>query len=614
MDDDSPLAACGRRTFLALTGASLYLVGSRGVVAGESEETPEQRAQKLLEKVVGEWRPLDLEAGQAGWLARTDVSDAHDEAVTKASEALDRYLGSPEIIEPLQELLEHPEGLAPATVRQLKKLHLMCAEVASTIADTVSMRSQAATRQQSLQNGFVYRLSPEGLNSTITLGEIDKALTTSTSLPIRRAVWDSSKQVGEALRSNLLWLRELRNRVAREVGFDSYFALQVADYGMTVDEMTSLTDGFVADLRPLYEQLHTWAKYQLAVRYGVDPPEGLIPAHWFPNRWAQNWPGLVDAINLDAPFAGKPKEFIIQQAEAFYRSLGFDALPPVFHEKSDLYPVPAGQSRRKNGHASAWHMDRDQEVRCLMSIEPNSFWFTTAHHELGHIYYYLAYSKAWVPILLRAGANRAFHEGVGDLIGLAASQPTYLSSIGLLPEGAPAPEAVEWLLEPALNKTAVAFLLFAAGTMTQFEKQFYAGEIPDGALNRAWWELAGRYQGIAPPGPRGEQLCDAATKTHINDDAALYYDYAIGTIIKFQLHNHIAKNILQADPQNCNYFGNKEVGKFLRSIFEVGATQDWRDVLKSATGEELSAKPMLDYFAPLMVWLQEQNRGRAVGW
>ena len=123
-----------------------------------------------------------------------------------------------------------------------------------------------------------------------------------------------------------------------------------------------------------------------------------------------------------------------------------------------------------------------------------------------------------------------------------------------------------------------------------------------------------QHQGIVPPGPRPETLCDPATKTHINDDPGQYYDYAIGTVIKFQLHDHIAREILSQDPRDCNYFGNRKVGDFLREILSSGATRDWNTVLRQATGSSLTARPLVAYFEPLAQWLKEQNRGRKVGW
>ena len=150
--------------------------------------------------------------------------------------------------------------------------------------------------------------------------------------------------------------------------------------------------------------------------------------------------------------------------------------------------------------------------------------------------------------------------------------------------------------------------------MTAWEHDFYEKNLPASELNKRWWDYVAQYQGIEPPGARGEEFCDAATKTHINDDPAQYYDYALAFVIKYQLHMHIAKNILKQDPRSCNYYGNKEVGEFLWDILEKGKTRDWRELLREATGQEISAKPMLEYFAPLLAFLEKENEGREVGW
>ena len=88
-------------------------------------------------------------------------------------------------------------------------------------------------------------------------------------------------------------------------------------------------------------------------------------------------------------------------------------LRELYPTKSDLYELPAGATRKKNTHGWALHIDLDHDVRSLMSVKPDFYWFTTTHHELGHIYYYLAYARPEVPVVLRDGANRAFHEGIG---------------------------------------------------------------------------------------------------------------------------------------------------------------------------------------------------------
>lgn len=611
-----PAMAIERRQFLLQSAAAtLAVAGKSRTGSFQNDETPQQQADAFLADFVRNWLPKETRASEASWLASTEVSEEHTRAQVERMLERSLFVGHPDVINRVKTLLATKHELNDLTIRQLEKIRLMTAEAPGTIPEVVKARTEAEAAQSATQDGFVYTLEAEGAAPTrLSANEIDRLLVSSHDLGERERVWSSSKTIGAPLRDGLLRLRELRNRVARELGFDNFFALQVADYGLSVPQLLELCDGFVHAVNPLYRQLHTWAKHELANRYQATPPAGKIPAHWLPNRWGQNWPGLVTAVDMDAPFQGKTKEFITEQAERFYLSLGFQKLPKSFWTKSDLYPVEPPSTRKKNSHASAWHIDLEQDVRSLMSIEPNNYWFNTAHHELGHIYYYLSYSRSEVPHLLRAGANRAFHEGIGDLIGLAASQRPYLKQVGLSTPQIEAADDILFLLDTALDGASIVFIPFSAGTMTRFERDFYAGSVADDALNAAWWQLVGQYQGIAPPGERPETLCDPATKTHINDDPAQYYDYAIGTVIKFQLHDHICRNILDQDPRNCNYYGSPRVGKFLRDLLSLGATRDWTSVLREATGQSLSAAALVEYFAPLKAWLESQNRGRAVGW
>ena len=611
----TPIPFRGRRDFLrrvlAVASAGPFALGltARGAIDFQRD------ADEFLAGYVKGYLPLYTSSSQASWAASTDVSEAHTAGQIERGQALNEFVGAPRVIETVRSLLDNKQALDDLAARQLEKVRLRAAEAPGTIPEVVKARTEAEAKQSATQDGFAYTLERPGKPvEHPSANDLDRALIGSRDLDDRRAVWETAKSIGAPLRDGLLRLRDLRNKVARAVGFDSFFALQVADYGMTVDRMIATCDGILDDVRPLYENLHAWARHALAARYNAPEPAGPIPAHWLPNRWGQNWPGLVEGVDADGPFKGKPREFITEQAEAFYVSIGFPKLPKSFYERSDLYPADPKSGRKKNSHASAWHIDLRDDVRSLMSIEPDMRWFTTAHHELGHIYYYISYSTPKVPILLREGANRAYHEAIGELMSLASGQRPYLKSVGLLSDAAAKADPVTWLLESALDGSSIVFLPFSAGVMTHFERDFYAGTIPDDGLNAAWWGHARRYQGIAPPAPRPETLCDAATKTHINDDPAQYYDYAIATVLKFQLHDHIARTILKQDPRDCNYFGNPEVGRFLRGILELGATRDWDAVLKEATGESLTARPMMTYFAPLLDWLKEQNRGRKVGW
>jgi peptidyl-dipeptidase A len=274
--------------------------------------------------------------------------------------------------------------------------------------------------------------------------------------------------------------------------------------------------------------------------------------------------------------------------------------------------VKEGDPRKKNTHASCWHLDLESDIRSLMSVEANQRWFETTHHELGHGYYFISYTRPEVPPLLRIGANPAFHEGMGELISLASGQVPYLQGLGILPRDHKA-DPIAFLLNDALG-SSVPFIFWGSGTMTHWEADVYAKRLPPEQWNARWWQYVRDFQGVEPPAERGEQFCDAATKTHINDTPAYYYSYAIANVLKFQLHDSIARRILKQDPRACSYAGNRQVGAFLRGIMEKGGSQDWREVLREATGEELSTRAMVEYFRPLLEWLQKQNQGRQIGW
>lgn len=600
------LVACA----MAAAGVAEAARKPRKAAAKAPKQTAaEKDAEAFLAMVTSLLRPVATRATLADWTSLIDVTPEHTGQRVGADGALAALAGSPLIIDRSKALLAQRDQLDDQTARQLQKLLLGAAESPGTIPDVVAQRVEAEARQSSIMDGYTFCSGPTkngACASPISANQIDNILVHSRDLGERLRVWTASKEIGRALRPGLVELVKLRNRVARELGYRSYFALQVADYGMSVGEMMKLLDDTLAATRPLFDGLHCFAKYTLAGRYHRPPPR-LIPAHWLGNRWAQYWPGLIETASLDPLFHGSSAESIVKSAENFYVSLGFPRLPASFWERSDLYPVPQGVGRKKNAHASAWDIDRAGDVRSLMSVEPNEEWFGTAHHELGHIYYFLSYDRPAVPYLLRDGANRAFHEAVGDLAKLASQQTPYLVKVGVMPE-AKRPDPTSWLLQSALE--SVVFMQFSAGTMSHFEHFLYETELPPSEWQAKWWEDVADFQGVVAPNSREGDLCDACTKTHINDDPAQYYDYALATLIKFQLHDHICTEILKQDPRACDYSGSKAVGDFLKGILSLGATRDWRDVIRDATGEEISPRAMMAFYAPLMDVLAKRNAGR----
>ena len=572
-----------------------------------SPEKTRAEVDEYLKSYNAKFKELAYAVSLAEWDLNTKIVEGDTTnavASQAANEAYTKFTGSVENIEKARAFLKKREQLESLQTLQLEKILYNAADAPQTIPEVVKERIAAETAQTEKLFGFSFKIDDQA----VTPNQIDEVLRSSNDLAQRQKAWEASKEVGKALKDGLANLQRLRNQTVQALGYSDYFSYQVSDYGMSKEEMMTLMAQLNRELRPLYRELHTYARYTLAEKYGQPVPREL-PAHWLPNRWAQDWSSMVKVagFDLDGVLRTKSPEWITQQAERFYVSLGFQPLPQSFWEKSSLYPLPADAPFKKNNHASAWHMDYENDLRSLMSVEPNTEWYETAHHELGHIYYYISYTNEDVPPLLREGANRAYHEAIGSMLGLASMQRPFVEALGLTSSNG-ASDNTQALLKEALNY--VVFMPFAAGTMTKFEHDLYASNLPQSEYNRRWWELVKQYQGVIPPTPRGEEYCDAASKTHISDDAAQYYDYALSFVILFQLHDHIAAKILAQDPHATNYYGNVEVGKFLDGIMRPGASRNWREVLREQTGEDLSARAMLKYFEPVREYLKQANAGR----
>ncbi|HHG8516383.1 TPA: M2 family metallopeptidase [Legionella pneumophila] len=565
-------------------------------------------AQKFIDSYTKQYVLLYTSAQNARWQSNIEIKPDDFTNIMnaqKADKALAIFIGSKRNIDSTRKYLNQQHKLTKIQVKQLQLILYSAANSPQEIDDLVEKRIKAEVEQIHKLYGYQYMLAGKKIN----INDIDNILKKETNLNKRLSAWEASKQVGPTLKAGLINLRNLRNKTVQALGYPDFFTYQVNSYDMSTDEMMKTMERFMRELYPLYRELHTWARYELAKRYGVNSIPEYLPAHWLPNRWGQDWSSILEVkgINLDSILKNKSPDWIIKSGEQLYISLGYPKLPETFWEKSNLYPYPSNSLIKKNNHASAWHINLDKDVRILMNIESNTKSFKTTHHELGHIYYYLAYTNKDIPPLLRKGANRAYHEAVGTMMGLAAMQKPYLVGRGLINTSLEI-DNMHILLQEALS--SVVFIFFSAGTMSHFEKNLYVENLSPDQFNAKWWELAKKYQGIEPPFTRGEQYCDAATKTHINNDPAQYYDYALSYVLSYQLHNHIAKNILHQDPHATNYFGQKAIGDFLMHIMREGTSKDWRQVLKESTGDELSTKAMLEYFQPLTDWLHEQNKGR----
>ena len=566
-----------------------------------------KEVQTYLDEYNSTFQKLLAEQNEAQWALNTHMVPGDTIASSnagKADEAMSNFTGSKKNSDKAQEYLKNKDLLSDIQRRQLDYILFLAGGSPEAAGDVVKERIKAQNEQTEKLYSFEYKID----GKKVSTNEIEEILRTEKNVTKRLNAWNASKEIGTGLKPGLVKLQDLRNRSVEALGYNDFFSYQVSEYGMTADELRDVCQDMIKQLWPVYRELHTWARYELAAKYKEEVPE-MLPAHWLPNRWGQDWTAMIDVKGFDVNGALKQKsaDWIMKEGEAFYVSLGFNPLPASFWEKSSLFPLPKDAEYSKNNHASAWHMNNDQDVRSLMSVEPNTEWWETVLHELGHIYYFLEYSNEEVPFILRNGANRAYHEAFGTQIGLASMQKAFLQERGLIAKDAQSDET-QILLKEALSYVVV--IPWAAGVMTDFEYELYHNHLPADQYNKKWWELAKKYQGIVPPTERGEEFCDAATKTHINDDPAQYYDYAMSNVLLFQFHEHIATKILKQDPHNTNYWGNKEVGSFLKKLMHPGASVDWKEHMKNNIGSYMDAKSMKNYFDPLLDYLKKVNEGR----
>jgi peptidyl-dipeptidase A len=549
---------------------------------------------------------MDAAAKEAEWQAAVDGTEENIGQSIGARRAMAAFSGSRYVIENSRRFLRLKDSLTNIEFRQLDKILLNAAESPATIPDIVQARIRSEAHLGSALDSLPVCLQRSGGKclKPLTFEEVAQKLLVSRELTERRRIWEAAHEGDLGLKKGLAEVRDLRNRVARELGYSSYFHLRIADYGVTVPQMMQLMDKMLVETEDLYRKLHLYARARLAQRYSQPMPE-QIPVHWLPSLWGQSWPGLAESSDMDGELKARSREWIVRQAERFYTSIGFDELPRSYWEKSDLYALPAGSTRAKEAGASTWHIDGDKDVRTLMHVSPSFAWFEASHRELGRAYYLLACSRDDIPVVLREGASRAFYEAVGELAAIAARQEPYLRQVGLLKTGRQMDQN-EWLLSQALD-SAVVMLPWSAGVATHFEYDLYEGKLPVDKFNQRWWALAGRYQAIRPPSPRGEEYCDACLVEEFVKNPARDCDRALASLIAYQLHDYIARKILKQDPHDCNYYGNKQVGAWLWGALSLGATKDWRQVIREKTGEDLSSRALLDYFRPLLNYQERTN-------
>jgi peptidyl-dipeptidase A len=214
--------------------------------------------------------------------------------------------------------------------------------------------------------------------------------------------------------------------------------------------------------------------------------------------------------------------------------------------------------------------------------------------------------------LFKGGAHDGFHEAIGDTIVLSMT-PDYLRDKGLVDTVIVSDEAtINEQMKLALDK--IAFLPFGK-LIDQWRWKVFAGEIKPEQYNQGWWALREQYQGIAAPVARSEADFDPGAKFHIPGNTP-YTRYFLSHVMQFQFHKALCDAAGYTGPlHRCSIYGNEQAGDKLGQMLALGASQPWPEAMQALTGQrEMDATAIIDYFAPLMAWLEEQNQGRQCGW
>jgi peptidyl-dipeptidase A len=602
-----------------MTKSRIAILGTAGVLlcaamssAQASKKAPTvAEAKAFVDAAEAKLLALAVDASRNAWIQNTYIT--HDSEVL-AAQANERLIAAG--VDYAKQATRFDKLQLPEeTARKLRLLKLGLTLAAPSDPKESEEVTRLGVEMESEYGKGKY--CPPG-KDCLDIQAITKVMAESRDAGELLDVWSGWHAISVPMRPKYQRFVELANKGARELGFTDSGAMWRSKYDMAPDAFAKEVERLWEQLKPFYVSLHAYVRWKLREKYGdAVPANGPIPAHLLGNIWAQDWSNvyaLVAPKDADPGFdltkilkAKNPdaKE-MVRYGERFFTSLGFAPLPDTFWERS-LFTKP--RDREVVCHASAWDVDNVNDLRIKMCIEPTAEDFSTIHHELGHNFYQRAYNTK--PGLFRDSANDGFHEAVGDTIALSIT-PEYLVKIGLLDKAPDPSKDIGLLLSRALEK--IAFLPFGL-LIDQWRWKVFSGEITPANYNAGWWDLRTRYQGIAPAVERTEKDFDPGAKYHIPANVP-YTRYFLAAILQFQLHRALAQAAGCTGPlHRCSIYGNKEAGRKLDAMLQMGLSRPWQDALEAIAGSrQMDATAIRDYFAPLQKWLDEQNKGKPVGW
>ncbi|MEX2964371.1 M2 family metallopeptidase [Microbulbifer sp. TYP-18] len=593
--------------------SSVEVVAAVDETAG-GEVTAED-AKAFLQDAQGRLEKMAEELSHASWLASTYINTDSQYVEALASERFTTMA-----VELANEAARFDGlDLDAETRRQLTMLKQGLVLPAPKDPQLTAELAQIGSKLQGMYGAGKYCSGEGDSEKCYTLTEMGRLMAESRDPELLKELWVGWREVSPPMKPLYQRQVEIANAGAQELGYDNLSEMWRSKYDMDPDAFAADMDVQWNKVKPLYEALHCHVRARLNERYGdeVVPPNGKIPAHLLGNMWAQEWGNIYDVVkdeDMEAPYdltelvveSGMDEKDMVKVGERFFTSLGFKPLPETFWQRSQ-FTQP--RDRDVVCHASAWNMDGQDDIRIKMCIQKTADDFITIHHELGHNFYQRIYKDQ--PFLYKEGANDGFHEAVGDAIALSIT-PKYLQQIDLMDDEPDESKDIGFLMRQALDK--IAFLPFGL-MVDKWRWKVFSGEVEPEDYNKAWWQLREEYQGVEAPVQRSEADFDPGAKYHIPGNTP-YARYFLARIQQFQFHRALCDAAGETGPlHRCSIYGNDAAGEKLRNMLAMGASKPWPDAMEALTGQrELDASAIIDYFQPLMAYLEEQNQGRQCGW
>ena len=589
---------------IALLSISLFSQTDHAPTVADAEAFVKNAETKLDD--------LNTKSQRAEWVAENFITDDTQELASEANE-----IANGEATRLAKQTIQFEKLQLPPELARKMLLLKLAAISPSDPKDLAELTRVQASLAGDYGKGKYCPTSGKHAGECLDITKIEHILETSTDPDELKDLWTGWNAVGAPMRQRYARFVELSNKGAREMGWADTGAYWRAGYDMPPDQFSAELERLWQQVRPLYVSLHTYVRNQLVKKYGPQAVQnGMIRADLLGNPWAQEWGNIYPLVapktehpQLDLTAILKEKKVdekgMVKYAEGFFTSLGFPPLPQTFWERS-LFLKP--RDRDVICHASAWDIDNRDDLRIKTCLQVRAEDFVTVHHELGHNFYQRAYKNQ--PFLFQNGANDGFHEAIGDTIALSIT-PTYLKQIGLIRE-VPPQDDIALLLRQALDK--VAFLPFGL-LIDQWRWKVFRGEIKPADYEKSWIEMREHYQGVFPPVARTEADFDPGAKYHVPGNVP-YMRYFLARIYQFQFYRAMCKEAGFTGPlHQCSFYNNKPAGAKFAAMLEMGASKPWPEEMRVLTGDgKMDATAILEYFAPLKTWLDEQNKGSQPGW